>query len=245
MNAMILAAGFGTRLQSLTQNTPKALIKLADRTLLEIVLARLVKYGFNHIAINLHHHAEKMKEFIDQLKLANVSLYLSYEEKILGTGGGIKKMAEFFDANEPVLVHNVDVLTNLDLSSLFQKHIHAGAAATLAVQSRDSKRYLLFDGDGLLCGRVTTENPQPLLVRTTKTGLGFRAFNGLQVIMPKHFLSYKEDQFSSIDLYLDLAAQGEKVLEYRMEGCYWRDLGKPEELQQAEEDIHKGVITIE
>lgn len=245
MKAMILAAGFGTRLHPITQDTPKALIRLAGHTLLEIALARLSRFGFDEIAVNLHHHAEKVDEFVRSLRLESTTLHLSYEEKILGTGGGVKKMAGFFTTDEPILVHNVDVLTDLDLTAFYQKHLRSGAIATLAVQSRETKRYLLFDGEGILCGRVTAENPQPQFVRRPSAGIGFRAFNGLQVIHPEYFLAHKAEQFSSVDLYMELAGRGEKIAEYRMEGSYWRDLGKSADLQQAEEDIRRGLITID
>jgi len=245
MKAMILAAGYGSRLHPLTLDTPKALVKIAGQPLLDRVLAHLHRHQFNDIAINVHHHAEQVIDHLHHLHMGNVRIHLSVEEKILGTGGGIKKMIPLLGGDEAILVYNVDVLTGLDLTVLYQKHISSRAAATLVVQSRETKRYLLFDEQRQLCGRMNAEKSEPYFVRPPVGGIGFRAFNGIQVIDPAEFLQNPEEQFSSIDLYLRLAQTGKKVAEYRMDGQYWRDLGRLSDLEAAEDDIKKGHITLD
>lgn len=245
MRAMILAAGLGTRLYPLTNDTPKALIQLAGRPLLDIVLTQLIKHGFNEIAINIHHHADQVRDYLKKRDRGDTIIHCSFEESILGTGGGIKKMVPLLGTDEPILVYNVDVLTNLDLSALYQRHLRSGVSATLAVQSRETKRYLLFDENGLLCGRVTAERPEPHFVRKPEGGISFRAFNGIHVIEPTQYLDNSEKQFSSIDFYLQLAASEKKILEYRMDQIYWRDLGRLQNLQDAEKDIKEGHIVVD
>ncbi len=243
MRAMILAAGYGTRLRPLTDAIPKALIKIHDTPLIDIVLRKLLRTGFTEIAVNLHHHAEQVEEHLRHHPLTSATIQISREPEILDTGGGIKKMLDFLGADQPVLVHNVDVLSNLDLRELISRHKASESLATLAVQARQTKRYLLFDKEDHLCGRESADRGREL-VRPVGGAVERLAFNGIQVISPAIFVGYPEKIFSSIDVYLKEAAQGGKVSAYRMEGCYWRDLGKPHDLQEAERDITSGKFSI-
>lgn len=243
MKAMILAAGFGTRLHPLTLSTPKALVPLAGCSLLEITLSRLAAAGFDRIAVNVHHFTDQIRAWLDLHPFPGLQISLSEEKEILGTGGGIKRMISLLGDDEPILVHNVDVLTALPLRSLYRAHVRSSALATLAVQARTTKRYLVFDGRGNLCGRAGSEGGEAELVRVPLGRLRYLAFNGIQVISPALFTGHAEERFSSVDLYL-AAARENRVRGWRMDDWYWRDLGKPADLEAAEEEFAAGVIRI-
>ncbi|HLK05584.1 MAG TPA: nucleotidyltransferase family protein [Candidatus Acidoferrum sp.] len=157
MKAMILAAGLGTRLRPLTDTIPKALVELNGRTLLEITITRLKSFGVAEFIVNVHHHAEKIVSFLESKNNFGVRIELSREDDLLlDTGGGLKKAAWFFlegNSSEPFFLHNVDVLSSIDLNQMLDAHKNSGALATLAVQQRKSSRQLLFDENNLLVGR--------------------------------------------------------------------------------------------
>src|SRR5690242_13780584 len=158
MKAMILAAGLGTRLRPLTNDRPKALVELAGRTLLEITLARLRAFGIQEVIINVHHFAEKVVDYLQANKNFGMRIEISREEVLLDTGGGLKKAAWFFleDAisrSEPFILHNVDVISTINLVKMVEAHQASDALATLAVQKRESSRQVLFDEHLQLCGR--------------------------------------------------------------------------------------------
>src|SRR5437899_2209539 len=153
MKAMILAAGLGTRLRPLTDHRPKALVEVAGRTLLEITLARLRSCGISEVIINVHHFAEMVEEYLAGNQNFGMRIEISREETLLDTGGGLKKAAWFFDTDEPFVLHNVDVISTIDLHCMLASHIEMQAVATMAVQSRPTSRYLLFDKNLQLCGR--------------------------------------------------------------------------------------------
>ena len=159
MKAMVLAAGLGTRLRPLTDDRPKALVEVAGRTLLEITLARLRSFGIREVMVNVHHFADLVIEHLKAHHDFGMRIEVSREDALLDTGGGLKKAAWFFleDAHreEPFIVHNVDVLSTIDLQRMVQVHTRNQALATLAVQDRETSRYLLFDAQHQLCGRRT------------------------------------------------------------------------------------------
>lgn len=239
MKAMILAAGFGTRLRPMTERRPKALVELAGEPLIAHLLRRLSYEGFTEVAINLHHEAAQLAEYLSCFSCGPLKLHLSFEEEILDTGGGIKKMVPLLGCSAPILVHNVDVLSDISFQSLYAFHHKHENCATLCVQDRKSKRYLVFDEQRLLSGRAWAGETEMAMVREPTGMLQCLAFNGIQIIDPQLFLRYPSDKFSSVDLYLHAAAHGERIMGWRMEGNYWRDLGKPFDLQQAEEDIRQ------
>src|SRR5438477_7254899 len=157
MKAMILAAGLGTRLRPLTETRPKALVEVAGRTLLEITLARLRSFGINDVIINAHHLAGMVADYLERNRNFGMNLAISHEEILLDTGGGLKQAAYFFVENsvrseEPFLLHNVDVISTIDLRRMVQFHTEHQALATLAVKDRKTSRYLLFDDRSELCG---------------------------------------------------------------------------------------------
>src|SRR5215471_10184664 len=158
MKAMILAAGLGMRLRPLTDNRPKALVEIAGRTLLEITLSRLRAFGIHEVIINVHHFADMILEYLKTNDNFGLRIEVSREEVLLDTGGGLKKAAWFFledpsRLDSPFILHNVDVISTIDLRKIVQFHNENQALATLAVQERQSSRYLLFDEQLQLCGR--------------------------------------------------------------------------------------------
>jgi mannose-1-phosphate guanylyltransferase len=241
MRAMILAAGLGTRLRPLTNDRPKALVEIGGRTLLEITLTRLASFGVREVIINAHHFAELVIQYLKTKDNFGLQVEISREELLLDTGGGLKKASWFFlqdpsRLDEPFILHNVDVVSTIDLQCLLKFHNENRALATLAVQERESSRYLLFDEQGELCGRRIGRDQEPELVRSTPK-LQALAFSGIHMISPRMLTEMTEEGvFSIIATYLRLAGQGEKILAFRADEYYWRDLGKPEDLRQAEQD---------
>jgi len=246
VKAMTLAACLGTRLRPLTDNRPKALVEIAGRTLLEITLSRLRAFGISEVIINLHHFADMIIEYLATNKNFGMRIEISREDVLLDTGGGLKKAAWFFlekpDGRQaPFILHNVDVLTNIDLRSLVDFHNKNQALATLAVQARKTSRYLLFN-QLQLCGRRSggEQKTEMVLPSTQPEAL---AFSGIHVISPRIFsMMTEEGVFSIIDCYLRLAAQGEKILAFRSDEYYWRDLGQPENVARAETDLKQGIV---
>jgi NDP-sugar pyrophosphorylase family protein len=238
MKAMILAAGLGTRLRPLTNDRPKALVEVAGRTMLEIALGRLRVFGVREVIVNAHYYAEMIVEYLKAHDNFGMRIEVSREEELLDTGGGLKKAESFFsDSQEPFILHNVDVISSIDVGRMAEFHTDQAALATLAVQERATSRYLLFDGSGQLCGRRAGLDGRTELVRTAESVQAL-AFSGVHVISPRIFSKMKEQgAFSIIDAYLRLAAEGEKIAAFRADGCSWRDLGRPESVMEAARDL--------
>ena len=269
MKAMILAAGLGTRLRPLTDNRPKALVELSGRTLLEITLSRLRAFGVTEVIVNVHHMADLVIDYLKSNKNFAMRVEISREDVLLDTGGGLKKAAWFFlensaprhsksgDSNQmdkPFLLHNVDVISNIDLDRVLQFHKENHALATLAVQARETSRPLLFDDHLQLRGRRIGHDGKPELA-SHAVAQAFRpeesappllhslAFSGIHVISPCLLpLLTEEGVFSIIPSYVRLSAHGEKILAFRADQYYWRDLGRPADLAQAAQDFQQGVL---
>ena len=242
MKAMILAAGLGTRLRPLTENRPKALVEVAGRTLLEMTLARLRTFGICDVIINAHYFADMIVEYLKENDNFGMHIDVSREEVLLDTGGGLKKAAYFFRESEPFILHNVDVISTIDLARMVQFHTEGQALATLAVQDRKTSRYLLFDEAGQLSGRRSGSDGKTESVRTPQQVQAL-AFSGIHVISPRLFsMMNEEGAFSIINSYLRLAARGEKILGFRADSYYWRDLGRPENVAQAAEDFKHNAL---
>jgi len=297
MKAMILAAGLGTRLRPLTNDRPKALVEINGRTLLEITISRLRAFGVTEVIINVHHFAGMVESYLKARNNFGMRIEISREDDLLlDTGGGLKKAAWFFledsdrhnstKSDEPFLLHNVDVISNIDLAAMLQFHNEHQALATLAVQSRESGRQLLFNDQLQLSGRrisgedtlipipppanippphTVTSHPHtvispshsvissearnlsspsfhsPLATRHSPlpqskepSPLLPLAFSGIHIISPRLLpMLTEEGPFSIIDSYLRLSSQGQKILAFRHDNSYWRDLGKPADLAQA------------
>jgi NDP-sugar pyrophosphorylase family protein len=246
MRAMILAAGLGTRLRPLTNDRPKALVEVAGRTLLDITLARLRSFGIREVIINVHHFADMVLEFLKAKDNFGMRIEISREEELLDTGGGLKKAADFFlensGSNEPFILHNVDVISTIDLGRMVQSHTENRALATLAVQDRATARPLLFDGHLQLCGRGPGRDGKSEMVRPCSHTQSL-AFSGIHVISTNLLKMLSEDgAFSIIASYLRLAEQGESVRAFRADEYYWRDLGRLEHVKQVEEDWKQRVF---
>jgi NDP-sugar pyrophosphorylase family protein len=284
MKAMILAAGLGTRLRPLTYSRPKALVELNGRTLLEITLTRLRTFGVTEAIINVHHFADMVVDYLKTKNNFNMRLEISREDhQLLDTGGGLKKASWFFQddpatLDEPFLLHNVDVLSNIDLRAMLRFHTQNLALATLAVQPRPSSRQLLFTPQLQLTGRrihnqdtlIPTANAAPVAAETklchseqseesafsSHTPLATNhsplpqstrpapflplAFSGIHVLSPCLLPQLTETgPFSIIDSYLRLSSQSQKILAFRHDNSYWRDLGKPADLAQAALDLQQ------
>ncbi|HKV05997.1 MAG TPA: nucleotidyltransferase family protein [Candidatus Acidoferrales bacterium] len=242
MKAMIFAAGLGTRLRPLTDTRPKALVEVAGRTMLEIVLARLRAFEIREVIINVHHFPEMILDFLKANNNFGMRIVISREEVLLDTGGGLKKAAAFFlddsgAREKPFVLHNVDVISNIDLRGMVDFHTERRALATLAVQSRETSRYLLFDDQLQLCGRRSEPGHRDELAGPSRPAQAL-AFSGIHVLSPRIFAELTEEgAFSIITSYLRLAAREEKILAFRADEYSWRDLGKPENVRQAAQDF--------
>jgi NDP-sugar pyrophosphorylase family protein len=247
MKAMILAAGLGTRLRPLTNDCPKALVKVAGKTLVKITLRRLRAFGIQEVIVNVHHFADLVVDYLSKNENFGMRIEISREEVLLDTGGGLKKAAWFFLENsgdEPFLLHNVDVLSTIDFDRMLRFHREQGALATLAVQHRETSRYLLFDEQSRLCGRQAGRDQAPEIVRPAAKPQAW-AFSGVHVISPRLLaLMTEQGVFSIITSYLRLAAQGERIVAFPADDYYWRDLGKPENIAQAEKDVAQKVLQL-
>jgi NDP-sugar pyrophosphorylase family protein len=244
MKAMILAAGLGTRLRPLTDDRPKALVELAGRTLLEITLERLRAFEVRNVIINVHHFADKVVDYLKVNGNFGMHIEISREEILLDTGGGLKKAAYFFledprSLDTPFILHNVDVISTIDLRHMVTSHVEHRALATLAVQDRQTSRYLLFDEQLELCGRRFAGDPRNEIVRPSEN-IQPLAFAGIHVISPRLLKMITEDgAFSIIETYLRLAAQNEAIQGFRADQYEWRDLGRPDDLRKAAHEMQK------
>lgn len=243
---MIFAAGLGTRLRPLTDHYPKALVAVAGKPLLAHLLDRLKAAGFDRVVINVHHFGEQIIDFAAHYDRGNMELLISDErDLLLDTGGGLRKALPLF-SNAPVLVHNVDIVSDLDLNAFYETHCRAaqtdGRAATLGVNVRDTSRYLLFDADHRLCGWTNVQSGQvksPYSPFDPSDKLR-RAFMGIHVVDPTLFPLLSEravEPFSIIDFYLSVADRCRLCACDAPQALRWVDAGKPEALRRAEEII--------
>ena len=231
---MILAAGLGTRLGDLTRDTPKALIDVGGVPVLERVARRLIDAGADHLIINVHHHAERIVEFVRSRDEFGVAVSFSHEQDApLETGGGLLHAKPLFRQAGSFILHNVDVLCDLDLRTMYMTHVHSGMLATLAVNRRETSRYLLFDDTGL-CGRMHSRGGGPAEVHADCADPVPFAFAGIHVISSALLDMITETgAFSIIDAYLRLASQGRPIGKFDMGGARWLEIGNPDRLADA------------
>lgn len=236
MDAMILAAGLGTRLRPLTDEVPKALVPVGDRPMLEHVARRLVEAGADRLVINVFYHADQIKRFVEEQDGFGVDVRISEEHgHRLETGGGLKHAAGHFRRDAPFFMHNADILSDIDLGALYEAHRASGALATLACRTAETPRFLSFDAAGDLCGYGDKEGAEHL-VREPAGEVERLDFCGVQVIDPRIFdLLTEEGVFSIINSYLRLSKQGERIVPYRVDGATWIDIGNHERLAEARE----------
>jgi len=245
MKAMIFAAGLGTRLKPFTDFTPKALVPVGGKPLLQHIIEKLSDSGFKEIVINVHHFPDQIVQFLQNNNNFGLHMDVSDEsDKLLDTGGGIRKASAFLEGNASFLVHNVDILSNADLKELYNNHIQQKNMATLLVSQRKTSRYLLFDDQNVLKGWMnesTGEVKSPYPDFSPEKHRRF-AFAGIQVISPEIFdwMKNRADKFSIIDFYLSIAADV-KIKGYPVSGLEMIDVGKIDSLKEAEEFYLKNV----
>ncbi len=233
--AMIFAAGIGTRLQPHTRDKPKALVEVDGKPMLIHVAEKLMAAGVTRIIVNVHHHADQLRSFIEKLHYPRVHFVVSDEsEELLDTGGGLKKAAPLLDGDQAFLVCNVDVLSDIDLKALWHWHHQQQALATLAVSNRKGTRFFLWDRHRLAGWEHAKNNKHIWVQDPPPANVKKRAFSGIQVISPAIFSKMTETgRFSIKDLYLRLAATNQIIcFEHDPKG--WLDIGTPEKLKQAE-----------
>ena len=233
MKAMIFAAGLGTRLRPLTENKPKALVEVGGRPLLEIAIRRLKYFGVREVVVNIHHFGKQVVDFLEQHDYFDIDIAISDERRLLlDTGGGLQKAAPHFK-DAPFLVHNVDILSDINLPDLYRAHLASGALATLAVRDRPSSRHLLFDEAGQLAGWRHNRTGEERISRRVVAYQPL-AFSGLYVLSPRIFEFMPPGPvFSIIDVFLE-AAKNERLLAYRHDDSLWLDVGKIAALEEAE-----------
>ena len=241
MNAFIFAAGLGTRLKPLTDTMPKALVPVGGKPLLAHVIEKLKAAGCKKIVINIHHFGEMIIDYVKSQNNFGVEILFSDERQmLLETGGAIKHAVDLL-GDEPFLIHNVDILSNVDLEALIAAHSKADSAATLLVSKRNSTRALLFSPEGNLTAwtnKTTGEVKSPyenIKIASSVTGLEEFAFSGIHIFSPrlfKYFGAYPE-KFSIIDFYLN-TCKDEKIKAYTQEGLQLLDVGKLDSLERAE-----------
>lgn len=237
MKAMIFAAGLGTRLYPITQSVPKALVEVNGTPLLGLVIKRLKYFGFDEIMVNVHHFPDLILDYLAENQNFGIHIEISDErEMLLDTGGGLKKASWFFEDGMPFLVHNVDIISTLDLGELYRAHCKDDAVATLAISERKTSRCLLFDKHRTLCGWRNLKTGEEKWARPSLNAdvpLLQASFSGIHVIDPKIFgLISQEGKFSIIDTYLEVG-KTHRIAGFCHEEKGWIDVGKPDTLEQA------------
>ena len=239
--AMIFAAGLGTRLKPLTDTMPKALVPVGGQPLLWHVIQKLKASGFDRIVINVHHFAQQIVDYLKANNNFNIDIRISDETgMLLETGGGIKKALPLFDSQSPILIHNVDILSNIDLAAIYDEAQQSNVDALLMVSWRKTKRYLLFDEEMILDGWTNIEtgeirSPYPAI---NPSDLKQLAFSGIHIISPHVFPLFQEmpERFGIIDFYLKYCHQcafmGKEMKDLRL-----MDVGKIDTLSEAEQFI--------
>lgn len=238
MKAMILAAGLGTRLKPLTDTMPKAMVPVAGKPLLEHLILKMKSAGFDRIMVNVHHFPDQIIDFIRDNNSFGIDIEISDEsDELLETGGALRKAQSFFD-DKPFLVHNVDILSNIDLREFYESHDSA-SLATLSVSARDTSRYLVFDNSMRLRGWINKNNGQ---TKPEGFSVGYDmkelAFSGIQIVSPGIF-EYMDSfptKFSVIDLYLKVM-QDHLVKGYEKDDFRMMDVGKIDSVHMAESFI--------
>ena len=238
--AMILAAGLGTRLKALTQDKPKALVELNGKPLLQHCIENLIANGFYHIVINVHHFGEQIIDFVTHNKFDAVIQISDERDLLMDTGGGIVKATPLFKNSKAVLVHNVDIISNVNLREMAAQFLNSKDDAWLLTQDRETNRKLLFNDDNQLVGWMNKSEKQFKWVDESKSALRQAqgpslkemAFSGLHFFRSDLFAEFEYKPQSVIDLYLNLA-KNNRIISKPIQPDYWFDLGKPEQLEHA------------
>jgi len=235
MKAMIFAAGLGTRLKPLTDTIPKALVEVNEKTLLEHTIQKLIQSGVTEIIINVHAFADQIINYLKNNNNFGIRIEISDEtDLILETGGGLKKAAWFFDDDKPFILHNVDIISDIDLNQMYQQHIASNCLATLAMDNRETSRYFLLNQNLELCGWENSKTKVKIISKSGKITSKL-AFNGIHIISPEIFTHFENDHiFSITSKYLELSKK-HKIMAYKPDNTYWFDVGKTNDLAKADQ----------
>ena len=232
MKAMIFAAGLGKRLGEISKSIPKALVEINGKSILQIAVEKVAKHGFNDIIVNVHHFADQVEEEIEKLRKMGFMITVSDERQLLlETGGGLFKAGWFFD-EKPFLLYNTDIVTDLDLSAMYNYHIRNGGIATLAVRNRKGNRFFLIDESGLLKGWCNKATGEEILVISHRDSLRETGFSGIHIVDKEIFKYMEEGVYSLTPLYLQIA-KSHKILTFSHNEGFWADIGTPENLEQV------------
>jgi NDP-sugar pyrophosphorylase family protein len=230
MKAMILAAGLGKRLGRITESIPKALMDIKGKTALQMAVEKCSAHGFYDIIVNVHHFADMVEDEVKRLNKIGFKISVSDErEMLLETGGGLYKARTFFD-NNPFLIYNVDIISDLDLSALYKYHLEKKGLATLSVRNRSGNRFFLVDKSGLIRGWRNKATGEQILSGTATEELLEIAFSGMHIVEPEIFNYMYDGIYTMTTLYLKLAA-GHNIFTFRDDTGYWGDIGTPESLE--------------
>ena len=231
---MIFAAGLGTRLLETTSDKPKALVEIGGKTLLQRAIEKLRNEGVTGVVVNVHHFSALVVDYLSANDFG-IPVYISNEtDRLLDTGGGLKKAASFFNDNSPILLYNVDILSSLNVEKVKAEHLKSGALATLVVRNRSTQRYLKFNNEQRLTGWLNKKTGETkIAVPGSFENSVEMAFSGIHIVQPEIVdLMPDKERFSIINLYLDLA-KNHLIKGYFDKSDLWMDVGKPEQLQKA------------
>jgi len=241
MQALLLCAGLGTRMKHLTQDKPKALVLVNDKPLIAWNLEKLKKAGFTKVVVNVHHYADQIKDYLKGQDNFGLDIHISDESKeLLNTGGAVKNALSLIDVSEPLLIHNVDIITDLDLVAMIAAHHESQRVATLAVRTRKTSRYLMFEEETMqLTGWTNIVEGETKLSRISTLMVANYGFSGVHIVNKELFDFFpEEDSFSIIDTYLEAAREND-VYAYPHEEDAWFDVGKPESIELAERALSR------
>jgi len=227
-HAMILAAGYGSRLKPLTDTMPKALINFEGKPMIENVISRLINEGIKYITVNTHYFAGQIENYFKEHHFT-AAINISHEENILGTGGGIKYAEKFLSGCGDFIVHNADVVSDIDIEQLWNFHTENNSLATLAVKKRKTSRPLLIDANYNLCGRIVNNAEE---VSISGKELNKTAFSGVYILSDRIFKLFPDAQkFDIISFLIDIVKLGEKVKCFDIKDSMWKDIGRLNDLQ--------------
>ncbi len=235
MKAMVLAAGIGSRLGSLTKQTPKCLMEAGGKTLLAHTFEKLKTVGVTTVVVNLYHLGDQIRTHVKANNSFGIEVVFSEEKVLLGTGGGLQAAGRYFmDSDEPFILHNSDVYSDIDLSELLAGHRNAKSTATLAVRERPTSRPLLFDSKKLLCGWENQSSGSGEVFGSSPE-LDRFAFCGVQILSPEIFAFMPFDApFSTIESFVLAARNGKRIVGHLVNDVYWIDAGTPERLAELQ-----------
>ncbi len=236
MKAFILAAGLGSRLLPLTKDTPKALIQVQGIPMIDLIIRRLIKYNYNHIIINLHYLGNQIKDYCRSKNNFGITIDFIYEEELLDTGGAIKNAVNLLKDKDPVLIHNVDGLSDINFSEFNRFHQEKNADISLAVQNRKTNRFFLFNGNYRLIGWKNIKTNEIILQHLTKGKILPLAFSGIHLLnqdVIEHIAESKDTVFSITKYYIE-NCKNLNIAGFLHDDNFFMDLGKHENLKFAE-----------